>query len=423
MKTAIFIRSYSKDFLWLDFCLRSIEKYCSGFEEVVLVVPKGHSRRLNPDTAARATRVVTVKGRGRGYLCQQITKINAHKYTGCEQILFVDSDCIFFAAATPDDFMKDGKPHLLKTPYDAFDATESVRDWQGVTKHFIGGDVSHEWMRRLPLMHKRSVLADIEWRYPDLARRVHSHGKFSEFNFIGEFVSRNCPNEYTIEDTTESELPGKVAHQYWSWGGMSMGLQQKLECVVTGTHSPVTSVANLTHRNQFGELLNNLGLHGEGVEVGVARGQNAKEIMCQWESGVLNLVDPYVRWPDGEYIDTANKANFQRALQVCKKALEPWAGRCVHIFEPSQQAVSRFADKSLDFVYLDGNHHEPQISQDLEAWYPKVRSGGIFGGHDFYSLDTPEYRCEVELAVKGFAESRGLAIHVTECSSWWMIKP
>ena len=35
----IVIRSYYKDFRWLEWCLRSIDRFCQGFRQVVLVVP------------------------------------------------------------------------------------------------------------------------------------------------------------------------------------------------------------------------------------------------------------------------------------------------------------------------------------------------------------------------------------------------
>lgn len=421
MSTAIFVRSYNRDFLWLDYCARSIERYCKGFDEVVLVVPSGHQKRLNPDTAARFTSIHGTQDHGNGYLGQQITKLNAHLYTKCDQILFVDSDCIFTKETTPESYMRDGKPLLLRTAYAEFAAGEPVHQWRKATQHFIGGDVSHEWMRRIPLMHRRDVFEDISKDYPAIEAQVYKHGKFSEFNFVGEYVSRNCPERYTIADT--GEPIENVAVQHWSWGGMSEGIQQKLERICQGKGSPVDSLEKMTHRNQIGELLNNLALGGAGVEVGVGYGNNAKEILSQWHHGKLSLVDPWCRWPGSEYIDHANKINFPKALKYCQKLLRPWASRCNYLREKSIDAVHHFADNSLDFAYIDGNHHEPSISLDLMAWWPKVRPGGIFGGHDFYTLDTPEYRCDVEAAVTKFAAAIGQPIHLTDCSSWWIQKP
>ena len=39
MTTDIFIKSYRGDFEWLPGCLHSIQKYATGFRDVVIVVP------------------------------------------------------------------------------------------------------------------------------------------------------------------------------------------------------------------------------------------------------------------------------------------------------------------------------------------------------------------------------------------------
>ena len=38
--------------------------------------------------------------------------------------------------------------------------------------------------------------------------------------------------------------------------------------------------------------------------------------------------------------------------------------------------------------YIDANHHYKECLADIEAWYPKVRSGGIISGHDYCRSDS-----------------------------------
>lgn len=40
-------------------------------------------------------------------------------------------------------------------------------------------------------------------------------------------------------------------------------------------------------------------------------------------------------------------------------------------------------DGSLDFVFIDADHREPAVRDDIAHWRPKVRSGGWLGGHDY----------------------------------------
>jgi hypothetical protein len=44
-------------------------------------------------------------------------------------------------------------------------------------------------------------------------------------------------------------------------------------------------------------------------------------------------------------------------------------------------------NESLDFVYIDANHKYDAVKKDLELWYPKVRKGGVFAGHDYLKMD------------------------------------
>ncbi|MCX6239070.1 MAG: class I SAM-dependent methyltransferase [Bacteroidia bacterium] len=49
----------------------------------------------------------------------------------------------------------------------------------------------------------------------------------------------------------------------------------------------------------------------------------------------------------------------------------------------SIEAAKKFENSSLDFVFIDANHDYDFIKEDIEVWYPKVRSGGYIGGHDY----------------------------------------
>lgn len=49
----------------------------------------------------------------------------------------------------------------------------------------------------------------------------------------------------------------------------------------------------------------------------------------------------------------------------------------------SVDASHLFADESLDFVFIDAGHTYEDVYRDLRAWYPKVKPGGVFAGHDY----------------------------------------
>lgn len=130
-------------------------------------------------------------------------------------------------------------------------------------------------------------------------------------------------------------------------------------------------------RNEFPLLLNYWGLLGTGVEVGVAKGEHAKNILDYWP-GFLHLVDPWTHLPDYPEVYDHEKNYLE-----CMENLKEHSGRFETHRQTSSEAVGAFKDGSLDFVYLDANHGYEAVKRDLEAWWPKVREGGMLAGDDY----------------------------------------
>jgi cephalosporin hydroxylase len=50
----------------------------------------------------------------------------------------------------------------------------------------------------------------------------------------------------------------------------------------------------------------------------------------------------------------------------------------------SHMASLGFADQSLDFVYIDGDHRLNGVMIDIESWFPKIKTNGYLSGHDIH---------------------------------------
>lgn len=61
----------------------------------------------------------------------------------------------------------------------------------------------------------------------------------------------------------------------------------------------------------------------------------------------------------------------------------------------SWEFADRFADESVDFIWLDADHHYSSVIKEIRAWYPKLRKGGVMAGHDYSDWG-------VEMAVREF---------------------
>ncbi len=113
-----------------------------------------------------------------------------------------------------------------------------------------------------------------------------------------------------------------------------------------------------------------------GAEIGVAKGDHAKEILNNLDIEKLYLIDLYQLYEG--YTNKAANLEY-RAHNNLKK----WESKIEWIKEYSDTAAKRIEDEELDFAYIDANHERGYITKDLEVYYPKVKMNGILAGHDF----------------------------------------
>lgn len=170
-------------------------------------------------------------------------------------------------------------------------------------------------------------------------------------------------------------------------------------------------------RAEFGALLNSLDLKGLAIEVGVWRGDFSKLLLDTWHGQKLTLVDPWRVLDD--YTDYLNGTDRNIDYDICCQKLACHAGRWDTLRFLSEEAASYCKDDLFDFVYIDANHEYEYISRDLRLWYPKVRSGGIFAGHDYYSTVTWP---GVQKAVNEFAPIK-IETTFEVGGSWYWRKP
>jgi len=62
------------------------------------------------------------------------------------------------------------------------------------------------------------------------------------------------------------------------------------------------------------------------------------------------------------------------------------------------------------------------IRADIAAWWPKVKIGGLFCGHDYFTRYDKDTDSDAGTAVAELAEVLGVRVHVTWETSWWFIK-
>ena len=177
----------------------------------------------------------------------------------------------------------------------------------------------------------------------------------------------------------------------------------------------------IKHRTQLVELLKHFNLPLRGIEVGVAEGLNATDLM---QHGLKDLycVD---RWEtiDGQYGDGGFEQGWHdKNFKETTERLAPYKNH-VHILRGYSKAMAFHIDnESVGLVYLDGDHSREGVRSDLQLYWDKLVEGGIMAGHDYLNMNYG-----VNAAVKEFAAMRRLEIHLIpehkeEDASFWMQK-
>ena len=188
------------------------------------------------------------------------------------------------------------------------------------------------------------------------------------------------------------------------------------------------TVPKLDDRHILPHLLNRIGLVGCGAEIGVQKGRFSEHLLRYWRGTTLYSIDPWRTLASHEYVDVANvsQKEHDRFYADTVRRLKPFKGRSTILRMTSQEAAGQIADRSLDFCYLDGDHSYEAIRQDIELWYPKLREGGLLGGHDFVADGEYEYGSfGVQRAVKEFVAKANLELVVSnelELGSWFVIR-
>jgi len=167
-------------------------------------------------------------------------------------------------------------------------------------------------------------------------------------------------------------------------------------------------------RDDLAALLHELDFK-RGVEVGVERG---------YYSGVLAKVNPQMKiygidpWesleicknnsPQRRTENHRSQAQINMFYEEARVRLAPYPNYEI-IKEYSIDAVKRFKDESLDFVYIDANHEYLFVLDDISMWSKKIRKGGIISGHDYYNTaGSSKFQLNVKQAVNDYVQAHDI---------------
>jgi hypothetical protein len=163
------------------------------------------------------------------------------------------------------------------------------------------------------------------------------------------------------------------------------------------------------------ELIEKYKPKGIGIEIGVLRGDFSKIILQNSSELQLYLLDCWSAQTKEVYYDPSNVDECQHYcnLSYTLANLKDYFNRIKILKEFSDIAVNFFPNDFFDFIYIDANHSYEAVLKDLNIWYPKLKSGGLFSGDDYVPT------CGVIRAVNEFTKNNNIDFGITKGHANW----
>ncbi len=158
------------------------------------------------------------------------------------------------------------------------------------------------------------------------------------------------------------------------------------------------------------------------AEIGVWEGSFSAKIMEICAPSMLHLIDPWLYMPEFGNTGFGRKKNEHLMEQkwhdvVARFKDEPK----VQVHRGLSEAVlGDMPDGSLDWVYIDANHNEPFIGNDLALCLTKVKHNGIIAGDDF-NWQAEQSGAPVKHAVEKMLETLGDQASLTLMANQYII--
>lgn len=234
-KVEIFIVTFQRDFNYLQYCLRSIAKFATGFSGVTILVPteqhEACSKLVNfePQLPFPKRVVSGVEWPKLGFLWHMAQVMRAEEWCPeADFIVHIDPDCIFTAPVTPDDYIRDGKPILRFEYFSSICKRHPVIGcWQECTQRCLPFLVTAETMRCHPAVHHRRTYPESRTQIEKKtglpsddyikSQRLEFPQGFCEFVTLGNVAMHCFPNDYVFVEQTGDKLdPPNKLRQFWS---------------------------------------------------------------------------------------------------------------------------------------------------------------------------------------------------------------
>jgi GR25 family glycosyltransferase involved in LPS biosynthesis len=137
--------------------------------------------------------------------------------------------------------------------------------------------------------------------------------------------------------------------------------------------------------NLYSSMVKRFQTNSKFVEVGSWKGKSSAFMAVEIANSNKHIDFYCVDTWKGS-IEHQNNPDIKNLYETFLHNMEPLKGYFNPIRKSSIEAAKDFKDNSLDFVFIDASHEYEDVKNDIKAWLPKVKNGGILAGHDYYDF-------------------------------------
>lgn len=122
-----------------------------------------------------------------------------------------------------------------------------------------------------------------------------------------------------------------------------------------------------------------------GAELGVKEGKLAEYLLREYPDLHMVCIDLFAKRPpmDLQGYETYEKWDFAAITKEYMDRMMQFMSRVETLVMDTEEAALKYEDETFDFVFIDAEHTYEGVRDDIAAWYPKLKKGGIMAGHDF----------------------------------------
>jgi GT2 family glycosyltransferase/predicted O-methyltransferase YrrM len=172
-----------------------------------------------------------------------------------------------------------------------------------------------------------------------------------------------------------------------------------------------------TYPNLYSYVVNKFPSGSHFIEVGVWKGMSASYMAVEIiNSGKKIKFDCVDNWEFIENLqsDISQESFRENIYDTFLKNINPVQHIITPIKELSWDGAKHYKDSSLDFVFIDAAHDYESVKKDINAWFPKIKKGGIIAGHDYAWSDDVKKAVNEFFDYNEIYETEGCWIYFTE---------